>query len=93
MPLDAGSHACQSRGVKSCGSSGSQDLAFPGWLGRAGRLERVFFVPVVLDVRDVAVRHGDVLEDEGFVAATVVGDPVNADYKRPLSGLDELVGS
>jgi hypothetical protein len=53
----------------------------------------VFLVSVVLDVRDVAVLHGDVLEDEGLAAAAVVSDPVNAGYERVLAGFDEFVGS
>jgi hypothetical protein len=44
-------------------------------------------------VRDLAVRDGDVLEDEWIGAAIVVANPVDADYERALSGYDELVGT
>jgi hypothetical protein len=44
-------------------------------------------------VRDLAVRDGDVLEDERVAAATVVADPVDSDYERTFFDFDELVGS
>ena len=60
---------------------------------RVGCFERVFLVLVVLDVRDLPIRDGDMLVDERVATAAVVTDPVDSDYERARSGLDELVSS
>ena len=56
-------------------------------------LDGLLLVPVVLDVRDLGVAHGDELEGEGLLEASVFGDPVDAYNKRSLAGFDELVSS
>src|SRR6266498_2386038 len=45
---------------------------------------------VVLDVRDPFIARGDELEDEGLAAASVCGDPVDAEDERLLAGVDEF---
>jgi hypothetical protein len=54
--LDAGGDACQSRRVKSCGPSGSQDLAFLGVVAIIAGVSAAFLParPAPRDVRRAA---------------------------------------